>query len=165
MNSTRITSSEFRLALGQFATGVTVVTVERASGRVHGMTANSFTSVSLDPPLILVCVDQKAQLLQLLKDRKRFGVSILKDDQEAISEYFAQTEESAEVEARLGIRYRWTETRIPLLEDALVHIACGVVASHVAGDHTVFIAEVESAEIYDGEPLLYLRGDYRRVAP
>jgi flavin reductase len=165
MNSTRITSSEFRLALGQFATGVTVVTVERASGRVHGMTANSFTSVSLDPPLILVCVDQKAQLLPLLKDRKRFGVSILKDDQEAISEYFAQTEESAEVEGRLGIRYRWTETRIPLLEDALVHIACSVVASHVAGDHTVFIAEVESAEIYDGEPLLYLRGDYRRVAP
>ena len=165
MNSTRITSSEFRLALGQFATGVTVVTVERASGRVHGMTANSFTSVSLDPPLILVCVDQRAQLLSLLKDRKRFGVSILKDDQGAISEYFAQTEESAELEQRLGIRYRWTETHIPLLEDALVHIACNVVASHVAGDHTIFIGEVESAEIYDGEPLLYLRGDYRRIEP
>ena len=165
MNSTRITSSEFRLALGQFATGVTVVTVERPSGRVHGMTASSFTSVSLEPPLILVCVDHKAQLLPLLKDRKRFGVSILKHDQEAISEYFAQTEESAEVEQRLGIRYRWTETSIPLLEDALVHIACNVVASHVAGDHTIFIAEVESAEIYAGEPLLYLRGDYRRVEP
>jgi flavin reductase (DIM6/NTAB) family NADH-FMN oxidoreductase RutF len=165
MNSTRITSSEFRLALGQFATGVTVVTVERASGRVHGMTANSFTSVSLDPPLILVCVDQKAQLLPLLRDRQRFGVSILKDDQQAISEYFAQTEESTEVEQRLGIRYRWTETRIPLLEDALVHIACNLVALHVAGDHTIFIGEVETAEIYDGEPLLYLRGDYRRVEP
>src|SRR5256885_11189623 len=113
MNSTRITSSEFRLALGQFATGVTVVTVERAAGRVHGMTANSFTSVSLDPPLILICVDRKAQLLPLIKERQRFGVSILKDAQRAISEYFAQTEESAEVEKRLGIRYRWTETRVP----------------------------------------------------
>ena len=163
MNSTRITSSEFRLALGQFATGVTVITVERAPGRVHGMTASSFTSVSLDPPLILVCVDQKAQLLALLKDRRHFGISILKDDQGAISEYFAQTEENAELEQRLGIRYRWTETRIPLLEDALVHIACNLVVSHVAGDHTIFIGEVESAEIYDGEPLLYLRGDYRRI--
>ena len=165
MNSTRITSSEFRLALGQFATGVTVVTVERASGRVHGMTANSFTSVSLDPPLILVCVDKKAQLLPLLKERQRFGVSILKEDQEAISEYFAQTEESPEIEQRLGIRYGWTETSIPLLEGALAHIACNLVASYVAGDHTIFIGEVEGAEIYIGEPLLYLRGDYRRVAP
>jgi flavin reductase len=165
MNSTRITSSEFRLALGQFATGVTVVTVERASGRVHGMTANSFTSVSLDPPLILVCVDKKAQLLPLLKERQRFGVSILKEDQEAISEYFAQTEESPETEQRLGIRYGWTETSIPLLEGALAHIACNLVASYVAGDHTIFIGEVEGAEIYIGEPLLYLRGDYRRVAP
>src|SRR5437868_5262603 len=131
MNSTRITSSEFRLALGQFATGVTVVTVERAPGRVHGMTANSFTSVSLDPPLILICVDQKAQLLRLLKVQKRFGVNILKDDQEAISEYFAQTEESIERERNLGITYRWTENRVPLLQDALVHLACNVVASHV----------------------------------
>lgn len=165
MNSTRTTSSEFRLALGQFATGVTVVTVERVPGRVHGMTANSFTSVSLDPPLILICVDQRAQLLQLVKSQKRFGVNILKDDQEAISEYFAQTQESAEHESRLGIKYRWAENRIPLLQDALVHLTCHVVSSHIAGDHTIFIAEVETVEVYDGEPLLYLRGDYRRVAP
>jgi flavin reductase (DIM6/NTAB) family NADH-FMN oxidoreductase RutF len=163
MNSTRITSSEFRLVLGQFATGVTVVTVERAAGRVHGMTANSFTSVSLDPPLILICVDHRAQLLPLIQERQRFGVNILKADQQAISEYFAQTEESTEVEKRLGIRYRWTETRIPLLEEALAHLSCSLIAFHVAGDHTIFVAEVETAELYDGEPLLFLRGDYRRV--
>ena len=141
-----------------------MVTVERAPGRVHGMTANSFASVSLDPLLILICVNQNAQLLPLVKRQKRFGVNILKDDQHAVSEYFARTEESDEAEDRLGIRYRWTETGVPLLEDALVHLACNVVASHTAGDHTIFVAEVESVEVYDGEPLLYLRGNYSRVA-
>jgi flavin reductase (DIM6/NTAB) family NADH-FMN oxidoreductase RutF len=164
MTPTTPTASEFRLALGQFATGVTVVTAERAPGQVHGMTANSFTSVSLDPLLILICVSQNAQLLPLVKGQKRFGVNILKDNQRAISEYFARTEESAEIEKRLGIRYRWTETGIPLLEDALVHLACNVVDSHVAGDHTIFIAEVESVEVYEGEPLLYLRGKYRGMS-
>jgi flavin reductase (DIM6/NTAB) family NADH-FMN oxidoreductase RutF len=158
------TASEFRLALGQFATGVTVVTAERAPGRVHGMTANSFTSVSLDPLLILVCVSQNAQLLPLVQEQKRFGVNILKDDQRAISEYFARTEESAELEKQLGIRYRWTETGIPLLDDVLVHLACKLVDSHVAGDHTIFIAEVESVEVYQGEPLLYLRGKYHGMS-
>jgi flavin reductase (DIM6/NTAB) family NADH-FMN oxidoreductase RutF len=164
MAPTTPTSSEFRLALGQFATGVTVVTAERAPGRVHGMTANSFTSVSLDPPLILICVSHGAQLLPMVQRQKRFGVNILRDNQLAMSEYFARTEESAETEKQLGIRYRWTERGVPFLEDALVHLACNVVDSHVAGDHTIFIAEVESVEIYDGEPLLYLRGNYRRVA-
>jgi flavin reductase (DIM6/NTAB) family NADH-FMN oxidoreductase RutF len=159
------TPAEFRLVCGQFATGVTVITAERVPGRVHGMTANSITSVSLDPLLMLICVDQRANLLPLLKERKRFGVSILKEDQQAISRYFAQTVENLELEAQLGIRYRWTESGIPLLRDALVHIACNVVASYVAGDHTIFIGEVESAEIFDGEPLLYFRRAYRRIAP
>ena len=156
-------TSDFRLALGQFATGVTVVTAERAPGQVHGMTANSFTSVSLDPLLILVCVSQTAQLLPLLNRRKRFGVNILKDSQQAISEYFAQTEDITALENNLGIRYRWTPSGVPLLEDALAHLACTVVAAYIAGDHTIFIAEVESLELFGGEPLLYLRGDYRSL--
>jgi flavin reductase (DIM6/NTAB) family NADH-FMN oxidoreductase RutF len=163
MPPTTPSTSEFRLALGQFATGVTVVTAERAPGQVHGMTANSFTSVSLDPLLVLICVSQTAQLLPLVKRRKRLGVNILKDHQQAISEYFAQTEDNAALENNLGIRYRWTQSGVPLLDDALVHLACNVVASYIAGDHTIFIAEVESIEVYDGEPLLYLRGDYCRL--
>jgi flavin reductase (DIM6/NTAB) family NADH-FMN oxidoreductase RutF len=159
------TPAEFRLACGQFATGVTVLTVERAPSQVHGMTANSVTSVSLEPLLILICVDQHAQLLPLLKKKKRFGVNVLKEDQQAISRYFAQTEENAKSEAELGIRYRWTPSGIPLLEDALTHVACVVVASYVAGDHTIFLGEVESVEVFNGEPLLYFRGAYRRVAP
>ena len=165
MTSRPPTPAEFRLVCGQFATGVTVITAERAPGRVHGMTANSITSVSLDPLLMLICVDQRAKLLPMLKEKKRFGVSILKEDQQAISRYFAQTEENLELEAQLGIRYQWTESGIPLLANALVHIACNVVASYVAGDHTIFIGEVESAEVFDGEPLLYFRSAYRRIAP
>lgn len=163
MPPTTPSSSEFRLALGQFATGVTVITAERAPGLVHGMTASSFTSVSLDPLLILICVSQTAQLLPMVKRHKRFGVNILKESQQAISKYFAQTEDNAGLENKLGIRYRWTQSGIPLLEDALAHLACNIVASYIAGDHTIFIAEVETIEVYDGEPLLYLRGDYRRL--
>jgi len=164
MASPHPTPAEFRLALGQFATGVSVITAQRTPNQAHGMTANSFTSVSLDPLLVLICVDEDAHLLPLVKKQKRFGVSILKENQQAISEYFAQTKESAEIEARLGIRYRWTKSGIPLLEDALAHLTCEVVSSHVAGDHTVFIAEVASVEVYGGDPLLYFRGDYRHIA-
>ena len=159
------TPAEFRLACGQFATGVTVVTAERAPGRAHGMTANSVTSVSLEPLLLLVCVDQRAHLLPMVKKQGRFGVSVLRENQVAISRYFAQTEESLDTEGKLGIRYRWSPSGIPLLEDALVHITCKVAASYVAGDHTIFIGEVESTEVFDGEPLLFFRGSYRRIGP
>jgi flavin reductase (DIM6/NTAB) family NADH-FMN oxidoreductase RutF len=141
-----------------------VLTVERSPGKVHGMTANSLTSVSLDPLLILICVDQRAQFLSMVKEKRRFGVNILREEQQPISRYFAQPEEKPAIEAQLGIHYRWTETGIPLLEDALVHITCGVVASYIAGDHTIFIAEVETTEILGGEPLLYFRGAYRRLS-
>ena len=103
MAPTTPSTSDFRHALGQFATGVTVVTAERAPGQVHGMTANSFTSVSLRPFLILICVAHQAQLLPLIQKHKRFGVNILREDQRALSEYFAQTVENPETEKRLGI--------------------------------------------------------------
>jgi flavin reductase (DIM6/NTAB) family NADH-FMN oxidoreductase RutF len=155
----------FRRVAGTFATGVTVVTVERDPGVVHGMTANSFTSVSLDPLLVLVCVDQDARLLSFLKSQRRFGVSILRDDQQALSEYFAKLEQTLDEHSRLGIRYRWTSTGIPLLEGTLAELACNVVAEHLAGDHTLFLGEVESMECHEGQPLLFHRGQYRRLAP
>ena len=154
-----------RRVLGTFATGVTVITAERAPGEVHGMTANSFAAVSFDPPLVLVCVDQKARLLSFLKTQCRFGLSILKDSQQRVSEFFAEPQQSPADCARLGIRFRWTESGIPLLEDGLTHLACSVVAQYMAGDHTIFIGEVESLETLDGEPLLYLRSQYRRIQP
>jgi flavin reductase (DIM6/NTAB) family NADH-FMN oxidoreductase RutF len=155
---------DFRKALGHFSTGVTVVTIEREPGKVHGMTANSFTSVSLDPMLILVCVDQRAKLLPLLEKKKRFGISVFKAGQEAVSEYFAKGEQSAEAEERMAIRYRWTPSGVPVLENTLLHMSCKLVASHVAGDHTIFVGEVQDAEVHEGEPLLYFRGEYRKIA-
>jgi len=154
----------FRRVTGAFTTGVTVITVEREPGCVHGMTANSFTSVSLDPLLILVCVDHDARLLSFLKTQRRFGVSILREGQEALSEHFAKGEQTPEVEERLGIRFDWTPSGIPLLHDALARLACEVIAEHPAGDHTIFVGEVESMDCCDGEPLLYHRGQYRRLS-
>ena len=149
--------------MGHFATGITVVTVERAPGLVHGMTANSFTSVSLDPPLVSVCVDEESRLLSFLRTQRRFGVSILKDSQQALSGHFAMGEQNPEAEARLGIRYRWTATGIPVLGDALAQLTCNVVGEYPAGDHTIFLGEVETAEVADGQPLLYFRGQYRSL--
>ena len=165
MTTKPLTATDFRQALGHFATGVTVVTAERAPREVYGMTANSFTSVSLEPLLILVCVDERSGVLPLLHKNKRFGVSVLKEGQHAISAYFAQPEQNAESESRLGIRYRWTAKGIPLLENSLAHLSCKVAASHLAGDHIIFLGEVESADVFPGEPLLHFRGAYRRIAP
>ncbi|MGB2900696.1 MAG: flavin reductase family protein [Candidatus Acidiferrum sp.] len=164
MTTSPLTTLEFRKALGQFSTGVTVVTVEREPGKIQGMTANSFTSVSLAPLLILVCVDHRAKILPFLQKKKRFGVSVLKAGQQAVSEYFARGVHSAEAEERLSIRYSRTASGLPVLEDTLLQLSCSTVSSHVAGDHTIFIAEVHDAEIHEGEPLLYFRGEYRTIA-
>ena len=150
----------FRRVMGSFPTGITVVTVEREPGQVHGMTANSFTSVSLDPLLILVCIDHNARLLSYLEEQRRFGVNILKDTQQHLSAHFAKPQLDFAEEERLGIRFQWTSTGIPLLEDALAHLACNVIEQHVSGDHTIFVAEVESLDLEEGEPLLYHRGKY-----
>jgi flavin reductase len=164
MTATALTAREFRNALGQFATGVTVVTVEREPGSAFGMTANAFASVSLNPMLILVCVEERAKILPLLHKKKRFGISVLKQGQQAVSEYFAQAEQNSEAEYRLGLGYRWTPEGVPVLEDTVVQLSCSVVGVHVAGDHTIVIGKVEDAEIHGGEPLLFFRGEYRHIA-
>jgi flavin reductase (DIM6/NTAB) family NADH-FMN oxidoreductase RutF len=164
MSSSVLSSVIFRQALGRFATGVTVITAERAPGQVHGMTANSFTAVSLEPLLVLVCVDKQARMLAVLERMQRFGVSVLKDGQRAISEFFALPEQDPAAERALGIRFHWTPSGIPVLSEALVQLTCRVASSHVAGDHTIFLAEVDTAEVFEGEPLLFFRGAYRRIA-
>ena len=163
MSTTSVSSELFRKVMGSFPTGITVLTVEREPGQVHGMTANSLTSVSLDPLLILVCIDQDARLLSYVKAQRRFGVNILNDTQQQISEHFAKPQQDPADEARLGVQFQWTETGIPLLADALAHIGCNVVAQYMSGDHTIFVGEVESMELKNGEPLVYQRGKYRRL--
>jgi flavin reductase (DIM6/NTAB) family NADH-FMN oxidoreductase RutF len=113
--------------------------------------------------LILVCVEERAKILPLLHKHKRFGINVLKQDQQALSEYFAQAEQNPEAEHRLALRYRWTPEGVPVLEDTVVQLSCSVVTAHLAGDHTIVIGKVEDAEIQGGEPLLFFRGEYRHI--
>jgi flavin reductase (DIM6/NTAB) family NADH-FMN oxidoreductase RutF len=129
--------------MGRFATGVTIVTVD-LDGEVHGMTANAFASVSLDPMLVLVCVDHATRTHAHLHARKRFGINVLCETQRAISEYYARperTHEHAEVEA--GALFDRTKHGTPMLHGALAYLECRLHSAQVAGDHTIFIAEVE----------------------
>jgi flavin reductase len=158
-----LNSAEFRKAMGCFATGVTIITVD-LEGEVHGMTANAFASVSLDPMLVLVCVDHSTRTHAHLHAKKRFGVNVLSEEQRAISEYYARperTHESAEAEA--GARFARTEHGTPVLNGSLAYLECRLHTAQLAGDHTIFIAEVENVVVRDGDPLLFFRGRYRTV--
>jgi flavin reductase (DIM6/NTAB) family NADH-FMN oxidoreductase RutF len=156
--------AEFRKAMGCFATGVTIVTVD-LDGEVHGMTANAFASVSLDPLLVLVCVDRSARTHAHLHTKKRFGINVLSTDQRTISEYYAQalySHERAEQEA--GARFERTPQGTPILQGGLAYLECKLKSTQDAGDHTIFIAEVEDVVVREGQPLLFFRGKYREIA-
>ena len=159
--------SDFRRAMACFATGVTIITVDlegEGHGEVHGMTANAFASVSLDPLLVLVCVDHSARTHAHLHAKKRFGINVLSAEQRAISEYYARpdrTHERAETEA--GARFVRTAHGTPMLDGSLAYLECRLHSAQEAGDHTIFIAEVEDVVVHDGDPLLFFRGEYRRV--
>jgi flavin reductase (DIM6/NTAB) family NADH-FMN oxidoreductase RutF len=155
-----VTPNEFRDALGRFASGVTVITVETAHGEVHGMTANAFCSVSLRPPLVLVCIDHLAETYLHIRERRQFGVSVLKAEQEALSEFFADPERDHDAAYRLGIQYRPMRSGTPVLQDALANLDCSVVHDYEGGDHTIFVGEVREVIVAEGAPLLYFRGRY-----
>jgi flavin reductase len=158
-----LSTTDFRKAMGCFATGVTIITVD-LEGEVHGMTANAFASVSLDPMLVLVCVDERTRTHAHLHSKKRFGINVLGVDQRRISEYYAgpaRTHERAQEEA--GARFERTPHGTPILQGALAYLECRLHSTQPAGDHTIFIAEVEDVVVKEGEPLLFLRGKYRRV--
>jgi flavin reductase (DIM6/NTAB) family NADH-FMN oxidoreductase RutF len=149
--------------MGCFATGVTIITVD-LDGEVHGMTANAFSSVSLDPMLVLVCVDSLTKTHTHLQAKKRFGINVLCETQRAISDYYARparTHERAEAEA--GARFDRTEHGTPVLHGALAYLECRLHSAQDAGDHTIFIAEVEDVVVREGDPLLFFRGKYRHV--
>ncbi len=158
-----VTSAEFRRALGCFATGVTVITVDY-EGQVQGMTANAFASVSLDPPLVLVCVDHRARTHAHLHAKKRFGVNVLAENQQVVSEYYARAaQDHGHAERDAKARFDRTAHGTPVLNGALAYLECRLDTAQNAGDHTIFIAEVEEVVVRQGDPLLYYRGEYRTV--
>jgi len=155
-----LSPAEFRKAMGCFATGVTIITVD-LEGEVQGMTANAFASVSLDPPLLLVCVDHSARTHAHLHAKKRFGVNVLAESQRKISEYYAlpvHVHERAEEDA--GACFDRTAQGTPILHGALAYLECRL---QDAGDHTIFIAEVEDVVVRSGDPLTFFRGKYRKI--
>jgi len=157
-----VSAAEFRKAMAGFATGVTIITIDQ-EGEVHGMTANAFTSVSLDPPLVLVCVDHRARTHAHLHASKRFGVNVLSSDQQAISEYYAGSKETHQHPEAAGARFERTAHGTPVLQGALAYLECRLHSAQSVGDHTIFIAEVEHVEAREGEPLLYFRSQYRDI--
>jgi flavin reductase (DIM6/NTAB) family NADH-FMN oxidoreductase RutF len=158
-----VSQEAFRQAMRCFATGVTLITVDDR-GEVHGMTANAFASVSLDPILVLVCVDRKARTHAHLHARKRFGVNILSDEQRAISEHYAQEErDQASSEQQAGARFDRTAHGTPVLHGATAYLECRLQTTEDAGDHTIFIAEVEDVVVRAGNPLLYFESRYWRI--
>lgn len=151
-----ISPRELRQATGRFASGVTVITTaeDQNDDAVHGMTANSFTSVSLDPPLVLVSIGKNARMHERIMCSGTYGVSVLADAQSNLSTHFAGRPGDHKVE------FVW-QNGIPLVSGALSHIACTVEDAHPAGDHTLFIGRVQHLSYDHGRPLVFYTGGYR----
>jgi flavin reductase len=159
------TSREFRDSVGMFTTGITVVTA-RSERAGHGMTANAFASVSLDPLLVLVCVVREAMMHKVLDEVGRFAVSVLAADQEDLARYFSDSGRPSGMAQFLPVAWRpGPVTGAPLLEGALAWLECDVEAAYPGGDHSVFLGRVRWVErsLPAGDPLLYFGGDYRRL--
>lgn len=156
-----VDASSFRRTLGQFASGVTIVTTRDGSGQPLGLTVSAFCSVSLEPPLVLVCIDHRSEANRGLRESGRFAVSVLAEHQQEVSQRFAapgplKLDGFAFLDGRRGL---------PLVPEALAHLECRVRSFHDEGDHAVWVGEVEAAAVRPGSPLLHHAGGYRRLDP
>ncbi|MFJ7513221.1 flavin reductase family protein [Peribacillus simplex] len=146
----------FRNAMGNFATGITAITT-KVNNEAHGMTANAFVSVSLNPKLVLVSIDNRAKMLEFIQESKEFAISLLSSDQKEVSMRFAgQIKEESLYDFEV---FR----EMPVIKGALANIICTVYKEVEAGDHTLFIGEVTDLKINEGDPLLFFQGKYREL--
>jgi flavin reductase (DIM6/NTAB) family NADH-FMN oxidoreductase RutF len=149
---------QFRQAMGKFATGVTVITTE-VGGEMHGMTANAFMSVSLHPKLVVISIGERAQMLEKIKNSKKFAVNILSEEQQEYSMIFA-----GQIKEKREINFD-NLAGLPVLNGAITQVACEVVNEHIEGDHTLFIGKVLDIKLEEGEPLMFFNGQYRSLSP
>jgi len=156
-----IDSETFRDVMRSWTTGVSIISVQTPTSR-HGMTVNSFTSVSLDPPLILVCVQNNLRMFGLIQEAKTFAISVLRANQAELSNRFAgrSTENADRFE---GVPIHTAITGAPILDEALAYFDCALEAAHPAGTHTIFVARALAAGHVEGEPLVYWNRDYRKL--
>ncbi len=157
-----VDANQFKSALKLWASGVTVVTAQSEQQGPKGMTATSFSSVSLDPPQILVCLNQNTDTGALVLDQKQFAVNILDTEQQDISNQFAGGKSQEERFANVG--WEIGEFGAPVLTGALATLECKVVEQVLAGTHWIVIGEVQKVLCRDGEPLLYFSGAYRKLS-
>ncbi|MEH7492236.1 flavin reductase family protein [Neobacillus niacini] len=148
---------QFRTAMGKFATGVTVITTE-LDGEIHGMTANAFMSVSLDPKLVVISIGEKAKILNKIKESKIFSVNILAADQQELSMIFA-----GQIKEPRDVVFDRLDGK-PVLAGACAQVACEVSSAHVEGDHTLLIGKVTDIRLEEKEPLVFVNGKYRELA-
>jgi len=154
-----VSTEAFREACARFASGVAVATVLAPDGTPHGLTVSSFTAVSIEPPLILVCIDYACGFLAHFRASTHFGVNVLAETQRELSVIFAE-----KPEARFeGVEWYSSASGVPLLQNCLTNLECRVWSIVEAGDHAVFLAEVVEAESREGQPLLYYNRDYRSL--
>ncbi|WP_339254430.1 flavin reductase family protein [Sporosarcina sp. FSL W8-0480] len=146
----------FRNVMGSFTTGVTVITTEVAE-EVHGMTANAFMSISLNPKLVAISIGENAKMLQHIKDAKQFAINILSSDQQQVSKQF-----SGQLHQKSEITFG-SYKGLPVLEESLAIVTCVLQSEFVAGDHTIFIGQVTGVKLEEKSPLLYSRGKYREL--
>lgn len=153
---------EFRRILGHWVSGVAVVATKLGEGRLCGLTANAIASVSLQPPLVLVCVEQNADSHDCIHQAGFFSINVLEDNEELLARRFAAWEVNSKFE---GVAFHTEATGAPILDDALAWCDCRVFAEHAAGDHTIFVGEVIAGDAREGTPLIYYRGGYGRFVP
>jgi len=161
VHAAKLGSEEFRRACSRFATGITVASVLDASGMPLGLTVNSFSSVSLDPPLVLICLGHAVSIIDAFRESKHFGINVLDDSQQHLSERFARKGE----DRFDGLEWYRGETGVPLLQGMLAVMECEVRERVTAGDHDIFVAEMVRAEAREGKPLIYYGSKYRVLAP
>jgi flavin reductase (DIM6/NTAB) family NADH-FMN oxidoreductase RutF len=154
-----LTKIEFCRACAKFPTGVTIVTVLDADANPHGMTASSFTSVSLEPPLVLVCVSHRASVLAHLRRAQHIGINILSENQQDLSAHFARPGR----DRFTGVEWEPGHGGVPLISRALARFQCSIHRMVDAGDHTILIAEVLDADYRDGPPLVYFSSGYHKL--
>ena len=151
-----VSKDEFRQAMSRFISGVTVVTSKSEDGVLLGITVSAFSSLSLDPPLVIICIGKNASLHDHLKEGRHFAVNVLSAHQEHLSRRFASRENNRFE----GVGHHEGETGSPLIEGALANIECRILHSYPGGDHTVFVGEVVATHATDDGPLAYFRGGY-----
>ncbi len=154
-----INKNEFRAALGRFASGVTIVTLKDAEGNLHGITVSAFCSVSLEPPMILVCIDKSVGSHHAFTTDKMFTVNILREDQQHYSDRFA----SSLPDKFADIKFELNDEGVPVLKDVLANLECRLISAHDSGDHTIFVGLVENSFTADDKPLIYFHGNYRKL--